>query len=422
MLIKNGKLYYEGQWQNLDVRLSANKIVEIGTNLSGDNEVIDATNQYLLPGLIDMHVHLREPGFEKKETIKTGTQAALRGGFTTVAPMPNLNPVPDTKELMEAYLELINANKECHVYPYAALSKGLKGEELSEIKAISSLGIKLFSDDGKGVQSDELMEEAMRQVKSVDGFLVAHLEDEKYLLPKASLHHNSAKRFGVNEITSEVEYAQLARDLKLVEKTGVKYHACHLSTKESVAYLAKAKAEGLDASGEVCLHHLLLNEDSVVDANWKMNPPLRSEEDRQALIAGIQSGVIEMIVSDHAPHLLSEKAKGMAEAPFGIVGLETNLPLAYSYLVKPGLITLEQLQALMATNPAKRFGLTNKGLIAVGYDADITIVDLNNTSTINAEEFVSLGKNTPFNNYEVNLEVVSTIIDGKVGYQVCKDI
>ncbi|MGL5541146.1 MAG: dihydroorotase [Erysipelotrichaceae bacterium] len=414
MWIKNGRVYTQGQWVACDIELENGKIKTLGT--CPKEAQLDAQGKTILPGLIDMHVHLREPGFTHKETIATGTKAALAGGFTTIAAMPNVNPVPDNVETARAYQALLKEHALCNVIPYGALTVGLQGQTLSDMAGMQKLGYRLFTDDGKGIQNPIDMEQAMQIAKQIDVNIVAHCEEEALLAPHASVHAGAAKRLGLVPICSESETKPFARDVELVKRYGTSYHVCHLSAKESVEVLRVAKANHLPVSGEVCVHHLLLSEEDVVDANYKMNPPLRSREDQKALRKGIADGTIDMIVSDHAPHTEVEKAKGMASAPFGIVGLETNFPLAYTYLVKTGELTLEQLIALMSTNPAKRFGLTGKGDIAVGMDADLVIVDLEKSYPIDKHTFYSLGQNTPFHGVEVFGSVEVTIVAGKVRY------
>lgn len=423
MIIKNSTVFYDGIWQKKDVEIVGTSIVAIEDQITGEQQ-IDAKGKYLLPGLIDVHVHLREPGFAHKETIESGTKAALKGGFTTICAMPNVNPTPDTVEVMKDYQTFVRQHAHCNVLLYGSLTKGLEGEEVVDYQAMKdTCQTLLFSDDGKGVQKAKKMDEVFQKAKAAEVFVVAHLEDEAYLVPNACMHEGTrSQQLGWMGIPSACEYTQLERDLQLVEQYQTKYHACHLSTKESVALLAEAKAKQLPVSGEVCVHHLLLSEDDVAGPMFKMNPPLRSQEDRAALILGIQNGTIEMIVSDHAPHTVEEKAKGMELAPFGIVGLETNFALAYTHLVKTNLITLEQLVTLMSTNPAKRFGLSNKGEIKVGYDADIILVDVDQPYKIDCNEFVSKGKNTPFEHWEVYGDIVMTVCQGKVGYQKCNVI
>lgn len=388
-------------------------------NESEMDEVIDGEGYLLLPGFIDVHVHLREPGFEHKETIKTGTQAAAHGGFTTVMAMPNLKPHPDCVENMHAYLEKIKEDAIVNVVPYANITKGAAGKEIVDFKAMSELGIHAVSDDGVGVAREEVMLEAMKQAKACGTMIVAHTEDMAYRQGLACMHEGIRnKELGLPGIPSACEYAQFQRDLKLVEESGVAYHVCHMSAIESVQSLKEAKANGLDVSGEVTAHHLLLNEMDVMDANHKMNPPLRSKEDQEALIQGLLDGTIDMIANDHAPHAEEEKAKGMELAPFGIVALETAFPLLYTRFVKETQrFTLSQLVRWMSEAPAKRFGFKRKGMLKAGYAADMILVDINEMRTVDKDAFYSKGKNTPFHGWEAYGWVMKTYCAGKLVYE-----
>ena len=388
-------------------------------NESEMEEVIDGEGYLLSPGFIDVHVHLREPGFEYKETIKTGTQAAAHGGFTTVMAMPNLNPHPDNVETMTTYLQKIAQDAIVNVVPYANITKKAAGKELVDFKALSELGIHAVSDDGVGVAREEVMLEAMKQAKACGTIIVAHTEDMEYRKGLACMHEGIRnKELGLPGIPSACEYAQFQRDLKLVEQSGVAYHVCHMSAIESVNSLKEAKEKGLDVSGEVTAHHLLLNEMDVMDANHKMNPPLRSKEDQEALIQGLLDGTIDMIANDHAPHSEEEKAKGMEKAPFGIVALETAFPLLYTRFVKDTqTFTLPQLVRWMSEAPAKRFGFNHKGMLKEGYDADMILVDINEMRKVDKNAFYSLGKNTPFDGWEAYGWIMQTYCGGKLVYK-----
>lgn len=385
-------------------------------------EVIDAQGLVLLPGLIDVHVHLREPGNEHKETIASGTQAAAHGGFTTVMAMPNVIPHPDNVDTISAYLEKIKQDACINVLPYACITKGEKGREVVDMEAIKEMGIKAFSDDGVGVAQDEIMMQAMEKSAALDVMIVAHTEDMNYRANKACMHEGTRNHeLGYIGIPGACESEQLRRDLLLVEETKAHYHVCHMSAKESVELLRNAKDKGLDVSGEVTVHHLLLNEMDVQDdANYKMNPPLRAVEDQEALLAGLQDGVIDMIANDHAPHSEDEKAKGMVEAPFGIVSIETAFPLLYTHLVQSGKVTLEQLVYWMSEAPAKRFQLTGKGKLEEGYDADMVLIDIAHTKKISKDSFYSKGKNTPFDGWECSGFPVLTICHGDIVYKEVK--
>ena len=363
-------------------------------------------NYYVLPGFCDVHVHFREPGFEYKETIKSGSESAVNGGYTTVFTMPNLNPVPDSLENLNIQLKKI---KECgliEVIPYGSITKGQNGEELSDMEDLAPY-VCAFSDDGRGVQSDEMMERAMLKAKSLNKMIVAHCEDNS-LLNGGYIHDGEyAKLNNHKGISSASEYKQIERDIELVKKTGVKYHVCHISTKESVEIIRKAKAEGVDITCETGPHYLVFNDMDLRDeGRYKMNPPIRSEADRLALIEGIKDGTIDMIATDHAPHSYEEKSKGLQGSLNGIVGLETAFPSLYTNLVKTGIITLEKLVELMAINPRKRFGLP--------LNNDYSIWDLDSEYEIDSKDFKSMGKSSPFVGLKVYGKLIKTIKDGKI--------
>lgn len=365
----------------------------------------------LLPGFLDVHVHFREPGFSYKETIATGTAAAARGGYTAVCTMPNVDPAPDCKENLALQTEIIEKNALIPVYPYATITKGEKGEELSDMDDLTQAVA--FSDDGRGVQSDEMMEAAMRKAKSLGKMIVAHCEVNE-LLKGGYIHDGEyAKKHGHKGICSASEYLQIARDLELVRKTGCSYHVCHISTKESVDLIRKAKREGLDVTCETAPHYLLLDENDLQESgDFKMNPPLRGREDRLALMEGVKDGTIDIIATDHAPHSREEKSKGLEKSAFGIVGLETAFPLLYTYLVRENVITLEKLVELLAVNPRKRFGIPTT--------ADFTVWEIKNQYKINENDFLSKGKATPFKNAAVYGTNLLTVANGKVVYKEIK--
>lgn len=363
-------------------------------------------NYYILPGFCDVHVHFREPGFEYKETISSGSESAINGGYTTVFTMPNLKPVPDSLENLNIQL---NAIKKCdliEVIPYGSITKGQMGEELSDMEDIAPY-VCAFSDDGRGVQSDDMMEKAMLKAKSLNKLIVAHCEDNS-LLNGGYIHDGEYAKINNHKgICSASEYKQIERDIKLVKKTGVKYHVCHISTKESVDIIRKAKAEGVDITCETGPHYLVFNDLNLQDdGRFKMNPPIRSEEDRLALIEGIKDGTIDMIATDHAPHSFEEKSKGLKGSLNGIVGLETAFPVLYTSLVKTGVITLEKLIELMAINPRKRFGLT--------LNNDYAIWDLDSEYEIDSKDFKSKGKSSPFTGLKVYGKLIKTIKNGKI--------
>ena len=373
-------------------------------------ELLTENSSYVVfPGFCDVHVHFREPGFSYKETIQSGSRAAARGGYTAVCTMPNLNPVPDSRENLQEQLSIIERDACIHVYPYGAITVGQKGQTLADLEGMAE-NVIAFSDDGKGVQSDEMMRSAMLRAKALGKMIVAHCEVES-LLRGGYIHDGQyAKEHGHKGICSESEYLQIERDLKLVEETGVAYHICHVSAKESVELIRSAKARGVNVTAETGPHYLVMDDsDLQEDGRFKMNPPLRGKADREALIAGILDGTIDMIATDYAPHSAEEKGRGLAGSAFGIVGIETAFPVLYTHLVKPGILSLEKLIDLLANNPRKRFG------IPMG--EDYTVWDLDKTFTVDPEDFLSKGKATPFAFWELTGQCVMTVCDGKVVYK-----
>ncbi len=371
--------------------------------------VFDSSRYVVFPGFCDVHVHFREPGFSYKETIATGSLASARGGYTAVCTMPNLNPVPDSVEHLKLQRDLIEDGACIHVYPYGAITVGEKGEQIADLEGMAPHIIG-FSDDGRGVQSDSMMKEAMLRAKALGKMIVAHCEDNT-LLRGGYIHDGSyAKAHGHRGICSESEWGQIARDLELVRQTGVSYHVCHISTKESVDLIRKAKAEGLDVTCETGPHYLVMDDSMLEEeGRFKMNPPLRSREDRDALVQGILDGTIDMIATDHAPHSAEEKAKGLEKSAFGIVGIETAFPILYTHLVKPGVLSLERLVELLAVNPRKRFG------IALG--CDYSVWDLEESYAIDPRDFVSMGKATPFTGWQVQGKCLATVCGGRLVYR-----
>ncbi len=363
----------------------------------------------IFPGFCDVHVHFREPGFSYKEDMKSGSLAAAHGGYTAVCTMPNLSPVPDSEENMKIQTDAIKKDAVIAVYPYAAITVGEKGEKLSDMEALSEVCV-AFSDDGKGVQSDDMMRNAMLKAKKLGKIIAAHCEVNE-LLYGGYIHKGEyAAAHGHKGICSESEYKQIERDLKLVRETGCKYHVCHISTKESVELIRQAKKEGLDVTCETGPHYLVMNDSFLQeDGSFKMNPPLRSEEDRLALIEGIKDGTIDMIATDHAPHSYEEKSKGLKDSAFGIVGLETAFSVMYTHLVKTNIITLEKLIDLMSTNPRKRFGIP--------FDNSFSIWDLNKEYTVNPDDFLSKGKSTPFKGEKLSAECLLTVYNNKTVYR-----
>ena len=376
--------------------------------MSEELSVFNSSKYHIFPGFCDVHVHFREPGFSYKETIRSGSLAAAHGGYTAVCTMPNLNPVPDSVENLKLQLDLIEDSACIHVYPYGAITVGEKGEVPADLEGMAADVIG-FSDDGRGVQSDKMMESAMRRAKALGKMIVAHCEDNS-LLRGGYIHDGEyAKQHGHRGICSESEWGQIARDLELVKMTGCAYHVCHISTKESVEIIRKAKAEGLDVTCETGPHYLVMDDsDLQEDGRFKMNPPLRSKEDREALIAGIIDGTIDMIATDHAPHSADEKAKGLEKSAFGIVGIETAFPILYTYLVKPGIISLDKLMDLLVTNPRKRF--------SIPLGRDFSVWDLDAEYSIDPNTFLSMGKATPFTGWKVNGKCLATVCDGKIVY------
>jgi dihydroorotase len=418
-LIKNGQLLTnEGELKAADIFIDAGKIIEIGEGITREaDEIIDANGLLVSPGFLDLHIHLREPGGEKKETIATGTAAAAKGGFTTVAAMPNTRPVPDTREQLDWLNKRIEETASVKVLPYASITIRELGEELTDFQALKEAGAFAFTDDGVGVQSAAMMLQAMKKAAELDMAIVAHCE-ENTLINKGSVHEGTfSARNGLNGIPSVCESVHIARDVLLAEAANCHYHVCHISTKESVRVVRDAKRAGIKVTAEVTPHHLLLCEDDIpgTDTNYKMNPPLRGAADRAALIEGILDGTIDFIATDHAPHTIEEKAEGMKLAPFGIVGLETAFPLLYSHFVEKGLFTLKQLIDFLTVKPAEAFNLLS-GKIEIGAEADIVLIDLNLVEKINPEQFLSKGKNTPFAGWECKGWPVLTMVNGKIAW------
>lgn len=386
---------------------------------TGNHEVIDAEGKLLAPGLIDMHVHLREPGFEYKETIATGTRAAARGGFTTIACMPNTKPVIDTPDTLRYVYDKAEQEGIVRVLSYAAITKGEQGLELTDFHALKEAGAIGYTDDGVGVQSAQMMKDAMKLARSLDQPIIAHCEDETLVVGAAVTEGEFSRRHGLKGIPNESEAIHVGRDILLAEATGVHYHVCHISTEQSIRLVRLGKQLGVKVTTEVCPHHLLLCDEDIpdnLDANWKMNPPLRSKRDVEACIAGLEDGTIDMIVTDHAPHSAEEKAQGMDKAPFGITGLETAFPLLYTKFVATGRWTLGFLLDKMTRKPAEVFGLPY-GRLEEGAPADLTLIDLDHEKEVKAEEFLSKGTNSPFIGWRLKGWPTLTIVDGKVVWQ-----
>lgn len=408
-----------GHPRRRDVLIDGGRIAALGPRLpDAGHDVVDASGLLVLPGLVDLHVHLREPGFEAKETIATGTQAAARGGFTTVACMPNTRPPLDRPELVRWVRAKAEREGAARVLPFACITREQAGRELADFRALRDAGALAVTDDGRGVQNAAVMRAAMREAAQLGLVVAAHCEDEA-LAGAGAVHAGAfARRFGLPGIPGSAEAVQVARDIALAMETGCRCHVLHLSAKESVALVRQAKALGVPVTAEVTPHHLLLCDADIPapDANWKMNPPLRSREDREALIEGLLDGTIDFIATDHAPHTAEEKARHIAAAPFGIVGLETAFPLLYTHLVEPGVCTLKQLVDWLTVKPAQAFGLPY-GRLAVGAAADLTLIDVETRRTVDPSAFASRGRNTPFAGWRLAGWPVLTMLEGRVTWQ-----
>lgn len=401
---KNAHIYNNGGFEIKDFTVALNDTDLSVGSLSAFNNI------YVFPAFCDVHVHFREPGFFYKETIKTGSLSAAKGGYTDVCTMPNLKPVPDSADNIKEQLQIIDKTAAIRVHPYAAITKGEMGKELVDFEALSPYCI-AFSDDGRGVQNEDMMRAAMLKAKKLNKIIAAHCEDNS-LLNGGYIHKGEyAAAHGHKGISSESEWRQIERDLKLTKETGCKYHVCHISTAESVELIRKAKAEGVDVTCETAPHYLVLSDkDLEEDGRFKMNPPLRSERDRLALIEGLRDGTIDMIATDHAPHSLEEKSKGLEKSLMGVVGLETAFPVLYTYLVKEGIISLERLVELMALNPRKRFGIEETG--------DFCVFALDSEYGVNPDEFLTMGRSTPFAGMCVFGKNLITVCGGKTVWQI----
>ncbi|MDT0692127.1 dihydroorotase [Staphylococcus chromogenes] len=420
ILIQNAKMLEAGTLKQVDVLIQEGKIKSIATQIEPQSEmqIIDAKGHFLSPGFIDVHVHLREPGGEHKETIETGTKAAARGGFTTVCPMPNTKPVPDSVENMRQLKQLIDENAQVRVLPYAAITERQSGKKHVDFEALANEGAFAFTDDGVGVQEAAKMYEAMQQAKAVNKAVVAHCEDNSLIYGGAMHEGKRSEELGIPGIPNICESVQIARDVLLSEATGCHYHVCHVSTKESVRVIRDAKKAGIPVTAEVTPHHLLLTENDIPSDNaiYKMNPPLRSVEDRQALIEGLLDGTIDIIATDHAPHAEDEKNQPMTRAPFGIVGSETAFPLLYTHFVKTGEWTLQQLVDYITIKPAQVFDLPY-GTLKEGAVADLTLINLDEAYEIKAQDFLSKSSNTPFLGEKVYGKTLFTMVDGEIRYE-----
>ncbi|EGP4989932.1 dihydroorotase [Enterococcus faecium] len=420
-LIKNGQINTRKNMTTpAEIWIEDGRIKAIGTGFSEAefDEVFDAKGQLITPGLVDVHVHLREPGFTYKETIEAGTRSAARGGFTTVCAMPNLNPVPDTAEKLRQVYDIIRKDAVVKVLQYAPITENLRSEKLVDQEALIEEGALAFTNDGVGVQTAGTMYLAMKEAAKNNKALVAHTEDESLLFGGVMHAGKKAEELGLPGILSVTESSQIARDLLLAEATGVHYHVCHVSTKESVRVIRDAKKAGIHVTAEVSPHHLILIDEDIPEdfGFWKMNPPLRGREDREALIEGLLDGTIDCIATDHAPHGLEEKSQSFMKSPFGIVGSETAFQLIYTHFVETGRFTLEQVINWLAVKPAEIFGL-NAGTLTVGAPADVAVFDITQTCTIDKADFLSKGENTPFIGWKVKGETQMTFVNGKLVWQ-----
>ena len=416
-LIKNATIFYELQFVKKDILIDDGIIAEISECIAPEcaDFLYNFKDYYVFPGFTDVHVHLREPGFSYKETIKSGTMASARGGYTSVCSMPNLNPVPDSIPHLQEQIDIINKDAVINVYPYASISVNQMGEELSDLSGMSDMCI-AYSDDGRGVQSDEMMYNAMEIAKEHNKMIVAHCEVND-LLEGGYIHKGKyAEEHNHKGICSESEWKQIERDIELAKRTGCAYHVCHISTKESVELIRQAKKDGVDITCETGPHYLVLSDKDLQEhGRFKMNPPLRDESDKEALIQGVVDGTIDMIATDHAPHSAEEKSKGLEKSNMGVVGIETAFPVMYTNFVKPNIITLEKLVELLSINANKRFNIGSE--IQVGKKADLTVFDLNDKYVVNHDDFLSMGKSTPFEGAEVYGKCKMTFCNGKIVWE-----
>ncbi|MBR2568928.1 MAG: dihydroorotase [Paenibacillus sp.] len=391
------------------------RITDVKAELPDGAQVIDVKGKFVSAGFIDMYVHLREPGFEHKETIATGSHSAARGGFTTIACMPNTKPVIDTADTVELIKQKAKEEGIVKVLPYGSITKNELGRELTDFEALKEAGVVGFTDDGVGVQTAQMMKDAMARAHALGMPIIAHCEDESLVVGAPVNEGPFAKKHGLKGIPNESEAIHVGRDILLAEATGVHYHVCHVSTEQSIRLIRQAKQLGINVTAEVCPHHLLLSDEDIpgLDANWKMNPPLRSPRDVEACIAALEDGTIDILVTDHAPHSAEEKARGMQLAPFGIVGLETAFPLMYTKFVETGKWTLDMLIKRMTSIPAATFGL-NTGRLEEGAPADLAVLDLDTEREVSPEEFLTKGRNTPFTGWKLKGWTVMTIVDGSV--------
>lgn len=421
LLIKNGIVINPGDRseKRADIFVEDGVIAEIAGQITKDaDRVIDASGAYCMPGFVDLHVHLRDPGLTYKEDVATGGAAAIHGGFTTIVAMPNTKPVADCPEVIEYVQKKAKEVTKVHVLQVGSVTKGMKGEALSDIRGMAEAGCICLSEDGKSVMNADLYRDAMKIAVEKDMTILAHCEDINMVHGGVLNADAKSAELGMPGITNAVEDVIVARDILLAKETGARLHLCHCSTKDSVKMVQLAKEDGVKVTAEVCPHHFSMTSDEIDgdDANYKMNPPLRTKTDAEALKAGLAADIMDVISTDHAPHSAEEKAQSIRKAPFGIVGLETAAALTYTHLVKPGLLTMMQMAEKMSYNPAKVIGL-NKGVIEVGAPADLVIFDAEREWIIDTDQFLSKGKNTPFAGKRVTGKVLATIVDGEVAFE-----
>lgn len=421
ILLKSGRVIDPASGKDgiYDLLVEDGIIVKVDNDISEEgHKVIDTTGCFIMPGLVDLHVHFREPGFEYKETIKTGSMAAARGGVTTVLPMPNTKPVADSVEVVGRINEIIERDAVVNVLQVASVTMGQEGNTVTDIEALHDMGVVAISEDGKSVMNAQLYKEAMITAADNGMVVLAHCEDKNMVNGGAMNEGDKARELGIRGISNGVEDVIVARDILLAKETGCKLHLCHCSTEDSVKMIAAAKAEGIQVTGEVCPHHFTLCDEDIPcdDADYKMNPPLRSRADMEALIEGLRNGTMDVISTDHAPHSEEEKKRSISEAPFGIIGLETSLCLTYTELVCKGILTPMQMVEKMSYNPAQVIGI-DRGTLLPGAVADITVMDPDREFVIDRRDFVSMGHNTPFDGRKVKGAVVMTMVGGKIVYE-----
>ena len=412
-IFRDALVFDNGVMKKLNIRFDGATLSSFEGDLSSFSSAVIIDNTVIIPGLCDVHVHLREPGFSYKETIASGTAASARGGFTAVCSMPNLNPTPDSRENLDKQLQIIKKDAKIAVFPYGTITKGEMGETISDLEDMAD-DVIAFSDDGRGVQSEEMMLAAMSRAKALGKMIVAHCEDNS-LLRGGYIHDGEyARTHGHRGICSESEWGPIQRDMELIKKSGCAYHVCHVSTKESVEVIRRAKAAGLNVTCETGPHYLILDDSHLQEhGRFKMNPPLRSPEDREAMVQGLLDGTIDMIATDHAPHSAEEKSRGLEKSAMGVVGIESAFALMYTHFVKTGMITMERLCEIMSTVPRERFGIKS--------DPGFAVFKLDENYVIDPSEFLSMGKATPFEGHEVYGRCLLTVYDGRAVYSDLRD-